>query len=102
MLVFSLYKRNEQILNFNNSNIFEIMSCDYFAYRGDGSSLCPIMEGTQVTRDLRTSFVPFLVSIRSLIAKFALAEKSGKYDKILGYLAVRVVRQILGRVSVHS
>ena len=74
----------------------------FLACRCDGTSLCLITEGTQVTWDLRTSFVPFLVSIRSLIAKFALAEKSGKYAKILGYLAVRVVRQILGRVSVHS
>ena len=78
------------------------MSSVYFARRCDGSSLCPIMEGTQVTWDLRTSFVPFLVSIRSLIAKFALGEKVRQFAKILGYLAVRVVRQILGRVSVHS
>ena len=69
------------------------MSCDYFAYRCDGSSLCPIMEGTQVTSDLRTSFVPFLVSIRPLIAKFAPAEKKVIFAKILGFVANKVVRQ---------
>ena len=43
----------------------------FLACRCDGTSLCLITEGTQVTWDLRTSFVPFLVStgIRTLIAK---------------------------------